>query len=80
MVGMCVEGIKNQKIRRRKKGELRNVRAFRLDIYKTMYKFLRQSIRKRVSTSGDRQYTPNKEIAFIQMWRQPPLNSDPSHF
>ena len=50
MVGMCVEGIKNQKIRKQKL-ELMNVGASRLDIYKTMYKVLRQSIRNRVSTS-----------------------------
>jgi hypothetical protein len=44
MVGMCVEGIKNQKIRKQKL-ELMNVGAFRLDIYKTMYNVLRQSIK-----------------------------------
>jgi hypothetical protein len=45
-----VEGIKNQKFRKQKLG-LMDVEASRLDIYKTMWKVLRPSIRDRVSTN-----------------------------
>lgn len=44
MAGIIVEGIKNWKFRKQKL-ELMDVGAPRLDIYKTMYKVLKQFIR-----------------------------------